>query len=164
MEIEELFGLPAHPLLVHAAVVLVPLAALGAVLVAAVPKTRRSYAPLVLIIAIAALVSVGLAQGSGEEFEDQVVETELTEEHTDQGETVLPWAVAVVVVAGAVTGAAAFRRRVPKVSAGALTAGLVVAAVVASAGATWTVIDVGHSGAEATWDDLPAPEDADHES
>ncbi len=158
MEIEELFGLPAHPLLVHAAVVLLPLAALGTVLIAAIPKARRAYAPLVLIVAIAALVSVGLAQGSGEEFEEKVVETRLTEEHTDQGETVLPWAVAVTVVAGAITGATAFRRRIPKNSSGALTAGLVVAAVIVSAGATWTVIDVGHSGAKATWDDLPAPE------
>lgn len=164
MEIKELFGLPAHPLLVHAAVVLLPLAAVGTVMVAAIPKARRAYAPLVLIVAIAALVAVGLAQGSGEEFEDEVVETELTEEHTDQGETVLPWAIAVVVVAGATTGAAAFRRRVPKVSAGALTAGLVVAAVIVSAGATWTVVDVGHSGARATWDDLPAADGAGHES
>ena len=68
-------------------------------------------------------------------------------------------AIAVAVVAGAVTGAAAFRRRVPKVSASALTAGLVVAAVVVSAGATWTGVDVGHSGAKATWDDLPASRD-----
>ncbi len=158
MEIEELFGLPAHPLLVHAAVVLLPLAALGTVLIAAIPRARRAYAPLVLIVAIAALVSVGLAQGSGEEFEEKVVETELTEEHTDQGETVLPWAVAVTVVAGAITGATAFGRRIPKISSGALTAGLVVAAVIVSAGATWTVIDVGHSGAKATWDDLQAPE------
>ena len=139
---------------------LLPLAALGTVLVAAIPRARRAYAPLVLIVALAALVSVGLAQGSGEEFEEKVVETELTEAHTGQGETVLPWAVAVAVVAGAVTGATVFRRRIPMVSSGALTAGLVVAAVIVSAGATWTVIDVGHSGAKATWDDLPAAEAA----
>lgn len=164
MEIEQLFGLPAHPLLVHAAVVLLPLAALGTVLVAAIPRARRGYAPLVLVVALAALVSVGLAQGSGEQLEEKVDETPLVEAHTGQGETVLPWAIAVTVVAGAVTVADAVRRRVPRISPGALTAGLVVAAVVVSAGATWTVVDVGHSGAEATWDDLPARAAPDHGS
>ena len=32
MEIETLFGLPAHPLIVHVPIVLVPLSAVGAVL------------------------------------------------------------------------------------------------------------------------------------
>ena len=37
MEIDDLFGIPAHPLVVHAAVVLLPLAAIGTVIVAAIP-------------------------------------------------------------------------------------------------------------------------------
>ena len=40
-----------------------------------------------------------------------------------------------------------------------MTAVLVVAATITGIGATWTVIDVGHSGAKATWDDLPAEEE-----
>lgn len=44
MEIKELFGLPAHPLVVHAAVVLLPLAAVATLVCAAVPRARRSYA------------------------------------------------------------------------------------------------------------------------
>jgi hypothetical protein len=68
VEIEELFGLPAHPLVVHAAVVLLPLAAI----------------------------------------------------------TTLD------------------------------TAAVVAVSLVAGAGATWTVVDVGHSGAMATWDDVGA--------
>jgi hypothetical protein len=50
MEIDELFGLPAHPLLVHAAVVLLPLAATAA---------------------------IGLAQGPGDALEERVDETRL---------------------------------------------------------------------------------------
>ena len=45
MEIQSLFGLPAHPLIVHAAVVLLPLAAICTVVTAAVPRTRRHFAP-----------------------------------------------------------------------------------------------------------------------
>jgi hypothetical protein len=45
-------------------------------------------------------------------------------------------------------------RRRPSVSAGTVTALLVAIALVAGAGATWTVIEVGHSGAKATWNDV----------
>jgi len=36
-------GLPLHPLLVHAVVVLLPLAAVGSIIIAVVPKWRRRY-------------------------------------------------------------------------------------------------------------------------
>lgn len=106
MEINDLFGLPAHPLLVHAAVVLLPLAAIATLIVALIPRARRHYAPLALAIALAALASVALAQGSGEALEERVTETELVEAHADQGESVLPWAIATTLVAAAATAAA----------------------------------------------------------
>jgi hypothetical protein len=37
-----------------------------------------------------------------------------------------------------------------------VTAVVVALALVAGAGATWTIIEVGHSGAKATWDDVGA--------
>lgn len=159
MEIEELFGLPAHPLVVHAAVVLLPLAALAALVCAAVPRARRGYGPVALGLALVATVAVGLAQGSGEELEEQVEETELVEEHTDQGERVLPWAIAVTVGAAAVTGAPALARRRPSLPARTITAGVLALTLVAGAGATWTVTEVGHSGARATWDDVGDEDD-----
>src|SRR6187401_1887673 len=102
MEIDSLFGLPAHPLVVHAVVVLLPLAAVGLVVTAALPRSRRFYAPLVFAAAVASTVGVGMAQGSGQSLEEQVDETHLVHEHTEQGEKVLPWAIAVLVVSGAV--------------------------------------------------------------
>jgi hypothetical protein len=92
MELTDLFGIPAHPLVVHAAVVLLPLAAIGTVIVAAVPKARRHYAPVVFGIALLATAAVGLAQQSGESLEHRVTENALVEQHTEQGESVLPWA------------------------------------------------------------------------
>lgn len=159
MEIKSLFGLPAHPLVVHAAVVLLPLAALATVVTALVPRLRRHYAVLALVAALAATGAVGLAQGSGEALEERVDETELVEEHTEQGESVLPWALGVTLVAGGVVAADQVQRRRPGTSPAGITAVLAVAAVIACAGATWTVVDVGHSGAKATWDDLPAEGD-----
>ena len=154
MEINELFGLPAHPLVVHAAVVLLPLAAVATVICAAVPRARRHYAPVALGLALVATLAVGLAQGSGEELEEQVDETELVEEHTEHGEQVLPWAIAVTVAAAAVTAVPVVARRRPTLSGRAVTAALVVVSLVAGAGATWTVVEVGHSGAKATWDEV----------
>ena len=59
MELENLFGLPAHPLVVHAAVVLLPLAAIGTIVVAVLPRARRHYAPVVFAVALLATVGIG---------------------------------------------------------------------------------------------------------
>jgi uncharacterized membrane protein len=158
LEMKELFGLPAHPLLVHAVVVLLPLAVLATIVSAAVPGWRRHYAPVALGLAIVATGFVALAQGAGEELEDEVDETELVEEHAEEGETVLPWALGVTVAALAVSVLPVVRRRRPAMSQGALTAGVVALALVTGAGAVYTVIDVGHSGAKATWEDVDEDE------
>jgi hypothetical protein len=156
MEMETLFGLPAHPLVVHAAVVLLPLAAVATLVCAAVPRARRAYAPVALGVALVATVAVGLAQGSGEALEEEIDETELVEEHTEEGESVLPWAIGVTVAAAAVTAVPAVARRRPTLPSRTVTAVLVSLSLVAGAGATWSVIEVGHSGAKATWDEVGA--------
>lgn len=158
MEIESLFGLPAHPLVVHAAVVLLPLAAIITVISAAVPKARRFYAPLALCLALGATAAVGLAQGSGESLKERVDETQLVEEHAEAGETVLPWAIALTIVAAAVAAEPFVTRRYPNLAPARVTTVLVVAATLTGVGAIWTVVDVGHSGAKATWDDVSTGE------
>ena len=54
---DSISGLPAHPLLVHLPVVAIPLAAIGAVLLALRPGWRRAYGPVV--VGLAALGAVG---------------------------------------------------------------------------------------------------------
>jgi Predicted membrane protein (DUF2231) len=154
MELESLFGLPAHPLVVHAAVVLLPIAAIGLIVVAAIPRARKLYAPIVLGLALAATVAVGLAQQSGESLEGDVKKTELVEEHTEQGETVLPWAIAVTVMSALVAAEPYVRDRFGKPSPRVVTAVLVGASLIVGIGATYTVIDVGHSGAKSVWNDV----------
>jgi hypothetical protein len=110
-------------------------------------------------LALVATLAVGLAQGSGEALEEQVDETELVEEHTEQGERVLPWAIAVAVVAAAVAAIPVLARRRPSLPVRTVTAAVVAVSLVAGVGATWTVIDVGHSGAKATWNDVGAEDD-----
>jgi hypothetical protein len=74
MEIDQILGLPAHPLLVHIPVVLVPLATIGAVLVAVKVSWRRSLAVVVAVLAIGGAVGVFLATQSGEALEERVEE------------------------------------------------------------------------------------------
>ncbi len=101
---DELFGLPAHPLLVHAAVVLVPLAAIGVVLIAFWPAARARLGVAVVVIAAVGTVFAYLAMESGEYLEEQVKETEQVEEHAKLGDSGLAAAAAVLVGAVAVTG------------------------------------------------------------
>ena len=156
---DNLFGLPAHPLVVHAAVVLLPIAAIATLVVAAIPRWRRPYAAIAFAVALFAAVAVWLAQESGESLEERVAETELLERHTEMAEQVLPWAIALTIVAGAVVVADQLRRRTSKIPTTAITVTLLLAAGITATGATWTIVEVGHSGAKATWNDIPASDD-----
>jgi hypothetical protein len=65
----ELFNLPAHALIVHAAVVFVPLAALAAILYAIWPGVRKHIWWAVLGLGVVAPVSAWAAVLSGQEYE-----------------------------------------------------------------------------------------------
>lgn len=161
MEISELFGLPAHPLFVHLPVVLVPLAAIGATLIALRPAWRARFGVLIAAAAGIGLVGIQLAIGSGEELEERVTESEALERHEDlAGITRL----SVLVFFVAVTAFVVYdrRRRTRAVLAGpgtraatrpsrALVA-LAALTVATSVLATTAVVQAGHTGAEATWE------------
>lgn len=61
----EIAGLPLHPLVVHAAIVLTPLAALSAVVFAVLPKWRYLSRWPTALLTIGALVAVWAARLSG---------------------------------------------------------------------------------------------------
>ena len=65
-------GLPVHPLVVHAVVVLLPLATLGTLAIAVRPAWRRAYGPLVVACAAVATVLIPVATSSGEALENLV--------------------------------------------------------------------------------------------
>src|SRR5215213_6850468 len=101
MEIDELFGIPAHPLLVHVPVVFTPLAALGAVALVLVPPWRRRFGVLVAVFAGIAAIGVQLATWSGEGLEDRIDRTAAVNRHIDLAGTARPlvFAFFVIVVA-----------------------------------------------------------------
>ncbi len=99
---DEISGLPAHVLLVHAVVVLVPLAALVLVLAALWPAFRRRAGMMVPLLALVALVMVPITTSAGEWLERRVPRSHLIHEHTELGDTLLPWALGLFVLAAAV--------------------------------------------------------------
>jgi hypothetical protein len=105
--LDNINGIPTHALLVHAVVVLLPLAALGGIAVALVPALRRRYGGLVLLLTVAAVAAVPVTQQAGERLfdrlsagfgPDDVTEAGLMERHADLARMLLPWAL--VLLAG----------------------------------------------------------------
>lgn len=150
---DTVFGLPMHPLVVHATVVLVPAAALAVLLAAVWPAFRRRAGIVPLLLSLVALVLVPLSTQSGEALERRVEHSAVLERHTELADGLLPW-VAVLVVAAAVLY---WHHRRGTVRGGlprALLVGGMVLGLLGAAGTTFQVVRIGHTGAEAAWSDV----------
>ena len=140
-------GLPAHPLLVHAVVVLLPLAALGALVLSVRPSWSRPYGPLVAAAALGGAVAATLAKFAGDQLAAAIEITPgfqpVIDEHGRLGlyAVVAAWPFALLTVLAAVLGR---RPRPAGRIAGMLAALSGVAAVV-------TTVVAGHSGSAAVW-------------
>jgi uncharacterized membrane protein len=71
---EEVDGLPLHPLLIHAAVVFIPLLILGAVAYAVVPRLRPRIGWAVTLLAVVAPLAATFAKLSGDAFRKRLIE------------------------------------------------------------------------------------------
>ncbi len=147
-------GLPLHPFVVHAVVVLLPLSAIGLVLLVLLPRFRRTYGWLVVGGLGASAVAALIARQSGEELEHRIGDVG---SHGTLGTitTIIAW----VLFAVATAWWMLWRQEDahggrPSVAAGAsgwVGVLLAVAAIVA-------VALTGHSGASEVWSDVgPAP-------
>jgi uncharacterized membrane protein len=157
VEIDNLFGIPAHPLLVHFPLLLIPLASLAALASVAVQRHRRRLAWCAVALTAIALVSVQLALGSGEALQHRVKRTDLVRRHASMGGSVRLYAIllfiALIVLASlpqsSWTPQRAQRRRMA-------VAAVSVVVVAAAAANIVVLVRVGHSGARAVWNDTPA--------
>lgn len=170
---ETVFGLPAHPLIIHAVTVLLPLSAAGAVVIALSPTWRARIGWLVVGLAGLGVVAAWLAQESGEVLEEAIEEAEgvspLLEAHTKLGDTAMFWVVPLFLVVLGFMAYHEYRKRnsMPALTPGApIALALVALVVVASVATTVQVVRIGHSGAKATWEDVkivPGAYDEDEE-
>lgn len=143
--IDEVAGLPLHPLAVHAAVVLIPLSALGLIVMASSGKRSKRYSPLVVFVGVVATVAAFISQWSGQALRSTA---DLGgSEHFRYGEW-LPW-VAVATLALIIILALMDRQGGGKRNAvGTL---LSVLAIVVSLVAVAATVVVGYSGAQLVW-------------
>lgn len=65
---ETLNGLPVHPLIVHAAVVLLPLCGVLGLAMVVIPRFSYRFGPLIAVLAWAGVGAAFLAKESGEQF------------------------------------------------------------------------------------------------
>ncbi|MCB1001807.1 MAG: DUF2231 domain-containing protein [Ilumatobacteraceae bacterium] len=173
--------LPAHPLLVHAPVVLVPLALLALVAMLVRPAWQRAGG-VVVALAAGAMVASVLATRSGEALEEELEDTGMTigatlRDHAEMGDRVplLVGVFLVLVIAWYVLARRARRAEAggsdpasdpasepaPGAAPGggaartgvprAAVIGVLVASVLAGVVATVSVIRTGHSGASSVW-------------
>jgi cytochrome b involved in lipid metabolism len=142
-------GLPIHPLINHGVAVLVPLAAIGALLVMFIPKFRNTYTPLVLVTALLATISAFIATQSGEALS---VRVGLPNAHATQGER-LSYVVLIFAILFTVWFALEKTDRIREVFASLFKKVLKVVIPITAISSFVLTILVGHSGAEATWKD-----------
>ncbi|HEX6497487.1 MAG TPA: DUF2231 domain-containing protein [Micromonosporaceae bacterium] len=147
-------GLPLHPLVVHATVVFVPLAALLVGVAAVWPAARRRLAWWPPIVTLVALVSAQVAQESGERLEARVPDTPLVRAHAHLADGLSVFVFGLLVISLVVTYLT--RRSAPTQAERSRLARLVlpVAAVLGvalAAGTLVQVVRIGHSGAKAAW-------------
>jgi xanthine/uracil permease len=150
MEISKLFGLPAHPLLVHIPIVLIPLAALGTLALAVVPRWRRGFGPLIVGLAAVALIGVQLALGSGEALEHHVGKSAILHRHTELADSLRPLMLLFLVLLAAFV---LIDRKRPKWATNSVLVVMAVASVLSGGVTTARLAQIGHNGARATWHD-----------
>jgi hypothetical protein len=157
-------GLPAHVLLIHVVVVLVPVAALVLVAQAWSRPVRRWAGVGGPLLCLGALVMVPVTTNAGKWLRDhlnpELAASEPVRKHAHLGNQLLPWVVAMFVLSIAVWW---LGRRAAEPVAGGEAAGsaarvpalvsiaVAVLATVAATGAIVQTVRIGDSGAKAVW-------------
>lgn len=162
MELSKLFGLPAHPLLVHIPVVLAPLAAIGGALVAFRRSWRDRYGWWVVLLAGMAAVGTQLAYGAGEALAESRDQSSTLRDHIAWAKVARPLCfLFFLVIAVFVGGEWWLKRRAARASLGAAAASprwvrpatiaLSVLTLVTAGLSTVWMVGTGHNGAKSVW-------------
>ena len=154
-------GLPAHILLVHAIVVLLPLAALLLVLSALWPAARAKLAGPNAILSVLVVILVPITTDAGEWLERRVARTPLVHNHTELGDTAIYVAIPVAILALIVwwrrresvrnEETTSSRRTFLAPASTAVTVVVSVLAIAAAGAAVYDIYRIGDSGAQASW-------------
>jgi hypothetical protein len=139
-------GLPAHALLVHLVVVLLPLTSVMAILGSVWPTAQRKFGFLTPLAALGGVVVVPITIQAGLQLASALHMGAAIAEHEMLGKRVLPFAIALFVTTAAQWGYLRFvtRRRW-------LTVVIAVLVIAAAIGTTVQVSLAGDAGAHQVW-------------
>ena len=175
---DELLGLPAHPLIVHIPVAMLPLAALGVLVMLLRRAWYERYKWAVLVVGAIGTFGAIIATSTGEDLEHRIGEVEGREavraihEHAEAGELARTLAILFFVALAASVLVPWFlgRRAAPTAAVG--DAGAAAADATPDARPAWlrpllmvfvaltavasmvSIVNAGHSGASKAWEDL----------
>jgi uncharacterized membrane protein len=141
-------GLPVHPLVVHAAVVFVPLTALGLVVMAFLPRFSGRYGWLVVASSVAGALFSFVAKESGESLEGRVGEPGF--DHAELGGQ-MPVLAGLLMVAAIGLWLVDRRRSDQEGRGGLLRILVATAAVLVAVANLFWIYRVGDSGAKSVW-------------
>ena len=139
-------GLPLHPLVVHAPVVLIPLSAIALVLLIFVRKWRPHYAWLAVAGLVVGTLGAVVAVLTGNAFAETIG---LPARHATLG-TILVWTAGALSVSAIVWWLLQHQERGKEQESRIVWASSIVTVVLVVATLIFTVL-TGHSGAEAAW-------------
>ena len=145
---EELFGLPAHPLLIHFPIVAIPTFAVLALVMLLRPRFRDTYGKVIIGFGFITAVATVLAAQSGQALLDTYGEVDFVDKHKELGETlrlfVVGLSVAIVGLYVAIKRSSSSGRDALSLVASVVVASLAILSLV------WTV-RTGHEGASSVW-------------
>ena len=151
-------GLPLHPLLVHAVVILIPLTAIALLLAVFWPAARRRLGLVVPLAALLLVVLVPITVQAGEALKEVVGPIPAVLTHESYGQMVLPWVISLAVVAvGEWVWYRFFDERMTTSSprfVRVLRIVIAVAAVIVAVGSIVIVVLTGEAGTRAVWGGL----------
>ncbi len=157
---DTIFGLPLHVLVIHAVVVLVPVAALLAITYAARPSWRRALAWPTVVTTVVGSGSAVVAASSGEELQRRLAllgeVSPALRTHTEAGDLarLVALAFAVVTLAAVLWALRPVTSTGEAPGDGPLQTGLRVLLVLVALAALVAVVRAGHTGAEVAWADV----------
>ena len=153
---DQINGMPVHALVVHAAVVFVPLLAVLAIVYAVVPRWRAKVGWAAVLLAIAAPVTAGVSMLSGRELRERLVADGMSgpplvkiDDHMGFGTLTFYLSLGLGVVTLIMVFLTLRRSERPLPRAAEL--GLTVIMVALAAVSGYYVFKTGDSGAQAVW-------------
>lgn len=146
-------GLPVHALVVHATVVVLPLAAISVALAAVYPRFRAWAGPGPVILGVLAVVLVPITTSSGDKLKDKVDPGPTCKglhDAIENHEHLAEWLIWLVIPLAVLAIVSYFLHRKGTVSK-PLVAALAILSVLSAGTVLVQTARVGHAGAEATW-------------